>query len=236
MVKLPPHLVLLPGLDGTGDLFRNFLDELPGGYDRSVVRYPSDLSSYADLEPIVRGAIPPIRGYVLLAESFSSPLAIKIASTHPGYFCGLILCGGFAASPVHGPLRAAIGLTAPWLSRWGQYELAIRRFLAGPNASEDLIEQIGKAIRKVPRQVLARRVRELLRCDVRSDLSKIYAPILCLRGSADRLVSAKCAQEILPRARREESKSVTIDGPHLLLQAQPDACVHAIADFLRHQC
>jgi pimeloyl-ACP methyl ester carboxylesterase len=236
MAKLPPQLVLLPGLDGTGDLFRNFLDKLPSGYDRSIVRYPSDLSSYADLEPTVRGALPEIPAYVLLAESFSSPLAIQIASTHPGYLRGLILCGGFAASPARGPLRAAIRLAAPWLFRLSQHQSAVRQLLAGPNAPEDLIEQIRKAIHEVPPQVLANRVKEVLRCEVRSEIGKIWVPILCLRGSSDRLVGAHCAREILSQACREESKSVTINGPHLLLQAQPADCVHAIADFLHHQC
>ena len=236
MVKLPPQLILLPGLDGSGDLFGNLLDELLSGYDRSVVRYPSNLGSYADLEAIVRAAVPEYRAYVLLAESYSSPLAMRIAATHPGDLRGLILCGGFAASPVRGPWRAAIRLAIPWLLPFRQHRSTVRRFLAGPNAPDDLIEQIRKAIRMVPAQVLANRVKEVLRCDVRNDVDKIYVPILCLRGSADRLVSARCAREILSRARREESKSVTIDGPHLLLQAQPAACVHAIADFLHHQC
>jgi pimeloyl-ACP methyl ester carboxylesterase len=236
VVKLPPQLVLLPGLHGTGDLFRRFIDELPSGYRRSVVSYPTNLGCYADLDPVVRGVIPEIPPYVLLAESFSSPLALQIASTHPGYFCGLILCGGFAASPIGDPMRTAFSLGAPWLFRRKLSDSAVRRFLVGSDAQGDLIEEVRNAIRQVPPQVLADRLRQVLHCDVRSEISKIWVPILCLRGSADRLVGESCAKEILSQAQREESRSVTIDGPHLLLQARPTACVDAITDFLRHAC
>lgn len=233
---MPPHLVLLPGLDGTGDLFRNFLDELPGGYRRSVVPFPRHLSSYADLDPIVRRSIPEHDAYVLVAESFSSPLAIQIASSHPGYLRGLILCGGFSASPVSWPIRTTMGLAARWFFQWEPPAFAIRRFLAGASASSNLIEQIRSSIRQVNSHVLAARLRQVLRCNVRSYVSKIWVPILCLRGSDDRLVSENCARSILSQAQREESTSVTIEGPHLLLQARPAACVDVIADFLHHRC
>lgn len=233
---MSPHLVLLPGLDGTGDLFRSFLDELPSGYRRSVVSYPLHLSSYADLDATVRSTIPEHDPYVLLAESFSSPLAIQIASSHPGYLRGLILCGGFAASPMPWPARAAMSLAARWLFRWQAPAFAIRRFLAGPNTSSDVIEQVRNAVRQVNSRVMAARLHQVLRCDARQDVNKIWVPILCLRGSADRLVSENCTDEILSQARREESRSVTIEGPHLLLQARPAACVHEIADFLHHSC
>jgi pimeloyl-[acyl-carrier protein] methyl ester esterase len=236
VVKQPPHLVLLPGLDGTGELFRNFLHELPSGYGRTVVSYPTTLSSYADLDPIVRRAIPEHAAYVLLAESFSSPLAIQIASTNPGYLCGLILCGGFGSSPIRGLLHAAAKFAAPWLFRRDPHEMMLRRFLIGADASDVLIGQVRKAIHQVPARVLADRLREVLRCDVLRDIRNIWVPILCLRGSADRLVGETCAKEILSKAQREESRSGTLEGPHLLLQARAAACVDEIADFLHHSC
>jgi pimeloyl-ACP methyl ester carboxylesterase len=236
VAKLPPQLVLLPGLDGTGDLFRALLDELPLGYNRSVVRYPTHLSSYADLAPVVRSAIPEIPAYVLLAESFSTPLAIQVISTHPGYIRGLILVCGFASSPVRGMLRAAAHLAAPWLISSEVSEFAVRRFLVGSDASPDLVNQVHQAVRQVPSRVLADRLRAVVRCDVRTELRQIQVPILCLQSSNDRLVRPACAREIRALAQREESKLVVIDGPHMLLQRQPGPCVDAIADFLHHAC
>jgi hypothetical protein len=48
---LPMHkLVLLPGMDGTGELFAGFVKALPEGFDPVIMRYPIDRPlSYADL-------------------------------------------------------------------------------------------------------------------------------------------------------------------------------------------
>jgi hypothetical protein len=40
--------------------------------------------------------------FVLLAESFSTPVAIRVAAENPTNLKGLILCAGFATSPVSG--------------------------------------------------------------------------------------------------------------------------------------
>ena len=48
------RLVLLPGLDGTGELFAPFIDAL-GGFATQVVAYPPDRAmTYAEHEDFVR--------------------------------------------------------------------------------------------------------------------------------------------------------------------------------------
>jgi pimeloyl-[acyl-carrier protein] methyl ester esterase len=52
-------LVLLPGLDGTGDLFADFVSALPPTLDTKIARYPSErFLSYAELLPFVEAVIP----------------------------------------------------------------------------------------------------------------------------------------------------------------------------------
>jgi len=83
-------LVLLPGLDGTGDLFADFVSALTPNLDARIVRYPKDrLLSYADLFSFVVSAIPENQPFVLLAESFSTPLAVRLAATNPASLKGL---------------------------------------------------------------------------------------------------------------------------------------------------
>jgi hypothetical protein len=49
-----PQLVLLPGLDGTGQLFRGLIGVLPAGMDAIVVSYPkTGAQGYEDLLPRV---------------------------------------------------------------------------------------------------------------------------------------------------------------------------------------
>ena len=85
-------LVLLPGLDGTGKLFSEILKALEGRVATLIVDYPKDVSlGYDELEVLkVRcAALPDDRPFVLLGESFSGPLAIRIAAHPPPGLCGL---------------------------------------------------------------------------------------------------------------------------------------------------
>jgi pimeloyl-ACP methyl ester carboxylesterase len=88
-----PTLVLLPGMDGTGELFANLVDAMPEPFELITVRYPTDQElSYSELKAFVQAACPVSRPFVLLAESFSTPAAIQYAATMPPNLCGLVLC------------------------------------------------------------------------------------------------------------------------------------------------
>src|ERR1700676_3893798 len=114
----PRHLVLLPGLDGTGELFANFIAALPESWTATTVAYPSDrFLSYTDLHPFVSAAVPQSDRFVLVAESFSTPLAVRYAATNPRNLAAVIICAGFVGSPVHGWSGAVRALAKPWLFR-----------------------------------------------------------------------------------------------------------------------
>jgi hypothetical protein len=70
-------IVLLPGLDGTGDLFAPVVDALGPRVPTQIVRYPlADASDYATCETIARAALPTDRPYVLLGESNGKTLPL----------------------------------------------------------------------------------------------------------------------------------------------------------------
>ena len=68
-------LVLLPGMDGTGELFAGFAMALPEWIHPQVVRYPREHLSLTDLLLTVRSALLKSEPFVILAESFSTPIA-----------------------------------------------------------------------------------------------------------------------------------------------------------------
>ena len=95
-----PTLVLLPGLDGTGILFEPLARALGVDLDVRVVRYPSDPTlGYRELESLARAALPTDRPFVILGESFSGPIAIRLAADSPPGLVGLILVVTFARNP-----------------------------------------------------------------------------------------------------------------------------------------
>src|SRR5688572_2754392 len=100
-------LILMPGMDGTGELFRPLLAALPKSIEPVVVRYPGhEPLRYSELLPIARAALPVGEPFVLLGESFSGPLALMLAAGAPAGLCGVILCASFAEKPVRWVPRA----------------------------------------------------------------------------------------------------------------------------------
>eukprot|EP01136_Pigoraptor_vietnamica_P024202 Opistho-1_new@77020 len=94
-------LVLLPGMDGTGDLLDSFVAAMSPGIKVKVLRYPvAEVLDYEGLEVLVRDELPVDEPYVLLGESFSGPVAISIAASRPPQLAGLVLCCTFARNPL----------------------------------------------------------------------------------------------------------------------------------------
>jgi pimeloyl-ACP methyl ester carboxylesterase len=97
-------LVLLPGMDGRGLFFRDFVAAIPPELEPVVVQYPNDPElGYSELEALALAVLPRDRPFILLGESFPGPIAISIAASNPTGLRGLILCCAFARRP-H-PLR-----------------------------------------------------------------------------------------------------------------------------------
>src|SRR5580700_4256654 len=94
-------LVLLPGLDGSGVMFRPLLGELAPRIRPIVVTYPRDkMLGYEELLPLVLEKIRGLSSFIFLGESFSGPAALMAAAAHPPGLRGVILCASFVRNPV----------------------------------------------------------------------------------------------------------------------------------------
>jgi pimeloyl-[acyl-carrier protein] methyl ester esterase len=137
------QLVLLPGMDGTGRLFDEFIRALPNSFPATTVPYPTDrYLSYSQLEELVRAACPKSEPFVLLAESFSTPLAIRLAAAKPANLAGLVLCTGFATGPLRRWQGRIASLAASFIFRNPVSNLMARFWLVGSNASPELLAAV----------------------------------------------------------------------------------------------
>lgn len=221
-------LVLLPGLDGTGLMSETFIRALGArGVLASCIAYPRQgPQDYDSLHRFVASQLPSTP-FILLGESFAGPLAIRIASERPPAVRGLILTTTFAARPV--PLPAASSALARLPCPVPPIAL-LATLLLGRWSSPTLRAELRDTLRAVPSRVLRERVAAALDVDVRGCLRGIEVPTLCLQARHDRLlwrVSASALRRALPRAAWQ-----VMDGPHLLLQAQPEPGAQAVADWL----
>lgn len=224
-----PRLVLLPGLDGTGSLFRSFREALDPSIRTIVVSYPHDRGiDYAGLEAVVRSVLPRRKPFVLLAESFSGPIAISIAASRPAGLSGLILSCSFARNPR--PILAPLQPLIQFLPIRAIPSVLISRPAFGRFTTPALRAELAAALTRVSASVIKQRIRAVLRADVSSLLAQVGIPVLYLRASEDRLVprSASCPLSIMPRIHFAE-----IEGPHFLLQARPSAAAAHVQAFFR---
>ncbi|MGB0124986.1 MAG: alpha/beta fold hydrolase, partial [Silvibacterium sp.] len=190
-------LVLLPGMYGTGELFADFIEALPIGFAAQAVGYPNDVSlSYRDLLHLVRSCVPISEPYVIVAESFSTPLAIQFAATNPPTLMGVVLCAGFATSPVRGFLRFLTPFLAPVLGRLPVSGLAGRIAVFGSTAPESLQDRLRGAMAAVTPRVLMDRVRTVVGCNALEEIREIQVPVLYMHARHDRVVNAVCLEEI----------------------------------------
>jgi pimeloyl-[acyl-carrier protein] methyl ester esterase len=225
------RLVLLPGMHGTGELFSEFMKMIPEPKHIEAISYPTDASpSYAQLLRLVQSFVPAADSYFVLAESFSTPLAIQFAAANPANLRGLILCAGFASSPLTGSRCFVASMLAPLLFRLPIFDFAMDRFLIGPNAPESLKAAIRGAVSSVSPEVLAARLRVVLSCDAREALSRVTVPTLYIQAAKDRIVPKSCLDEI--RCLKPDLRVAEIDGPHLILQREPRQSADLVTKFI----
>src|ERR1700737_741392 len=187
-VSTTPAVVLLPGLDGTGKLFGEFAQHLRPSVDPILIAYPKDQTlGYDELEALVLAPLPNDRLFVLLGESFSGPIAIRIAARRPAGLVAVILCGTFAKNPFPWawwarPLAAYLPLKS--LPRWVRAPL-----MWGSASPQRAPAQMERAIAGVSPAVIRHRIAALLAVDESVALGRLRVPTLVLRAPRERVIS-----------------------------------------------
>ncbi len=223
-------LVMLPGLDGAGRRFGRFMDLLAPWTRVARLDYPADRPlGYEELEALLRPALPRAEPYVLLAESFGGPLAIRLAAGAPAGLRGLVLVNTFARMPYPGaralaPLAAHLPVKS--LPRWLRAPL-----LWGSANPADATPAQLRGTAAIDAAVIRRRLRAAFAEDARAQLASSRLPVLVLRGRRDWLLPRRALTELHGSA--PHAQVLKIDAPHLALQSNPRTCAAAVLGFLR---
>jgi pimeloyl-ACP methyl ester carboxylesterase len=225
-----PKLILLPGLHGTGDLFKPLLAVIPLQVGTRVIEHPTDrICGYEALYQLLGQQLRDEQDMVLVGESFSGALALQFAAAHPSRVRAVVLCASFVAPPVPRVLcylatpLALLGVPIP--------SVAVRVFLSGHGAPRGVVRELKRTVRLVEPRVLAHRVRSAAWIDAADVLKRCPVPILCLAGTRDRLIGRRSIKKI--RIARPDVTIKMIDGPHLLLQTNPSEAWQEICAFLK---
>ncbi|PTD97115.1 alpha/beta fold hydrolase [Pseudothauera lacus] len=222
-------LVLLPGLDGTGLLLRDFATACGPDIKVITASYPSDRTlDYAELESVARSFLPADEPFFLLAESFSGPIGISIAARPPPHMRGLILCCSFARNPQ--PMLAAL---RPFISILPVSLLPvglIACFVLGRFKSPAGVDALASTLASVSPAVVRKRLGTVLAADMTDALARVRIPVLYLRAADDRVVPRASSELVMSHA--PQTQVVELSAPHFLLQALPLQAAARVSGFI----
>jgi pimeloyl-ACP methyl ester carboxylesterase len=105
-------------------------------------------------------------------------------------------------------------------------------FVCGNRPFSDKLVPLFRQIEKLVKpEVMAHRMRMLNEIDATTDARALNLPCCYIQGARDRLVPARCTapfKKYLP-----DIMVKTVNGPHGILQAQPEACAQIITEFVK---
>jgi pimeloyl-ACP methyl ester carboxylesterase len=188
-------VVLVPGMNGTGELFYRQVPRLERSYRVATYALREDAESFdalaADLAQIVEVAAPVERRAIIVGESFGGAVALTFALSHPQYVEALVILNSF---PYFAPqVRLRLALAGLAILPWGAMPLvrhltAFRLHSRHTHRAE--VKQFIELTAHATRDGYINRLRLLRRFDVRDQLHDIRQPALFLASEHDHLVPA----------------------------------------------
>ncbi len=220
-----PRVILLPGLHGTDELWGPLLAAMPAEVPRTMVRYPTDrVLSRGELVALIEAAIPRLGPLVVMAESFSGPLAVEFAARNAGRVQSLVLCATF----VRPPWPAWLCRCAAAMARYFMRPLMYLRGLLPDRIADATVGRAAQdALRVVLPEVVASRLEIIAAADCCQLLQTIRAPVLYLQASRDIVIRRRCLRQI--QELRPDVQLRVIESSHMVLQRRPREAWAAVA-------
>jgi pimeloyl-[acyl-carrier protein] methyl ester esterase len=220
------RVLLLPGLDGTGKLLDRFVALTPAGLSCEVIAYQDNFASLDEYVNVVKARLGAGAPTVLVAESFSGPIAAQIASRCRDQIAGVV----FAASFVKPPHAALLNLAeiSPTLLFNLMRETLVNHFCANGVHDKVVLDEAKAVVGALASEVIKRRLM-LLGSLAKLRLAPIDIPVLSLRATRDRLITKTATSSIANTF--PKTLSIDVDSPHFLLQTRPEQCWRHIEKF-----
>jgi pimeloyl-ACP methyl ester carboxylesterase len=223
----------MPGIDGTGLSFEPLEQVLPKDVHVKVIQYPTDrLLSFEETLQCARDQIQPDQeDMIVIAESFSGPVAVALVGSGQLKAKCLILCSTFAKPPRPVLLKILIYLPLELLIRLPFPRFLLKHLVEGGEEATDLFLALWQRVKAlVPAKTLVHRLKIISQVDVRGWLPKLTIPCCYIQATSDRTVPASSLFDFTETI--SDLRVKRIKGPHFILQAQPQAAFTAIEKFV----
>ncbi len=220
-----PHIALLPGLDGTGELFSPIIPFLENHFEIHVVRYTQE-RTFDDYVGSAADQLPQGCYVSLVAESFSGPIAISLLAKKERDFGASILSATFCKSPL--PLLSQISKHLPEIAFTSNpvSKAVLDLLVTGSDAIPEVKSKAKELLETVSPDQFQNRVNIVNEVDVTNDLKDIEVPLLYIQATRDKIVFKDSGTEIMKNAKDLQIEKV--EGSHMILQTQPERCAELI--------
>jgi len=221
-------LVFLPGLDGTGLLFRPVLRLLKDDFNTQVINYNDcQEQTYQTLTEHALSKLPSNENFILIAESFSGRIAFEIGLKKITHLKGIVFVATFLKNPRPFLLHFRKLLPLALLLKSHFPDRLTRRVLFTSSTSDELLTLFWKSISLVNPNQLQQRLAAI--ATLAQVEKSITLPCIYLQATQDNLIRNDNYQDF-----SQHSTDITlhpISGSHFLLQTAPAACAEIIRQF-----
>ncbi len=231
--------LLLPGLHGTADLYAALIRHLNKRsakkgltFNYNALTYPQNIKQkYGSLVKWIQQEInidsietPKL---LIIAESFSAPIALRLADANPDKVSAVVIAAGFCASPVNMtfgllPLRPLFMVSPP--------RAALKHFLLGENVKKKKLNKLRSLLNSIPSKILSQRLRSVLTLEEANLPAISDTPLLLLQAQHDALIPWDIQNQLESHLPHAETR--WFDSPHLLFQSRPKAAAKQIVKFI----
>ncbi len=239
---MPIKALLLPGLDGTGKLLVDFAQAAPSQISCEIIRYEKHFTTIDEFVAVAASTLSSETKTVIIAESFSGPIATQMALRFPERIAAIVFAASFVEPPYGALLRlysafpklALNNLTSGNLTSSNLIfgNLIFRRWLVRHcclNGVQDksLIDEALTVVESLDADVIRRRVALLSRVE---SVAPSTMPVLDFQATDDRVLSHTATTSVAQTF--PNAKTVKFHAPHFLLLAQPVQCWIEIEKYL----
>jgi pimeloyl-[acyl-carrier protein] methyl ester esterase len=221
------RFLLLPGLDGTSKLFSRFVQLRPPSFSCEVVAYDDGFAEFDEYINAVKVRLRADTKTVLVAESFSGPIATHVASRYPEQVAGIIFAASFV-NPPH-PVLLNVASVTPTPAFGAMRTTLVNHFCVNGVYEKNVIDEANVVVGELESAVIKRRLM-LLASLAKLAHAQIDIPVLSLRATQDRLITQAATSSITTTF--PKTISIDVDSPHFLLQACPKECWRHIEKFV----
>jgi pimeloyl-ACP methyl ester carboxylesterase len=221
-------LVLLPGLHGSAQLFQPLIDRLPGEIDTQIISYPAGVKlDYTQLRNMILSQLPK-QDFMLLAESFSGPLAYQIASRNPKNLKAVIFVASFLDNPRPLLLNSITITLLSMLKMLPLSVFAVKTWMTGTKVSKQIISLCKQSLDILSPGLVSYRLTEI--AQLRSRHWPCRCKAIYIQARHDKLVPRRCVEPFKLAFADLEIK--TLNSAHFVVQTLPEDCAKVIVDTI----